>query len=130
MISRKAMAFIAAAALAGCVALAGCGGAQPSASSTASSSVAASASSAASSAATSSASASTATYIEPDAAKAAALAHAGIAQADAVELKAELDTDDAVVHYDVEFKAGGMEYDYDINAVTGEVMTSKSEVDD
>ena len=44
-------------------------------------------------------------------------------------MTAELDYD-APIHYDVDFKAGGLEYDYDIDAVTGEVLKSKSEVDD
>ena len=61
---------------------------------------------------------------------AAALKDAGVAEADATELKAELDPDDAVVHYDVEFKAGGMEYDYEIDAATGEVLKGESEADD
>ena len=69
-------------------------------------------------------------YIGEDAAKAAALADAGIAEADCTEMKCELDTDDGTVHYDVDFKAGGLEYEYDIDAVTGEVMSSSSEVDD
>lgn len=69
-------------------------------------------------------------YIGDDAAKAIALKDAGLAEADVTELKAELDLDDAVVHYDVDFKAGGLEYDYDIDATTGDILTSKSEVDD
>ena len=35
-----------------------------------------------------------------------------------------------VVHYDVDFKQGGMEYDYDIDATTGAILQSHSEVDD
>ena len=38
--------------------------------------------------------------------------------------------DDAVVHYDVDFKSDGMEYDVDVNATTGETINFKSEVDD
>ena len=63
-------------------------------------------------------------------AKAAALADAGLAEGDVTELEAELDLDDAVVHYDVDFKSGGMEYNYDIDAVTGEILNGESEVDD
>lgn len=70
------------------------------------------------------------TYIGEDAAKKAALGHAGFDESAVTELKIELDTDDGTVHYDVDFKQGGMEYDYDINATTGEIMQSKSEVDD
>jgi uncharacterized membrane protein YkoI len=73
---------------------------------------------------------SAASYITPDAAKAAALQHAGFAESDVTALKVELDTDDGIVHYDVDFKQGGMEYEYDIDASTGAVLTYKSEVDD
>ena len=69
-------------------------------------------------------------YIGEDAAKEIALTHAGVAAADCTVLNAHLDSDDAVVHYDVEFKAGGMEYDYDIDAATGEILEFSSETDD
>ena len=69
-------------------------------------------------------------YIGEDAAKEIALTHAGVAAADCTELKVELDTDDAVVHYDVDFKAGGMEQDYDIDSTTGDILQSNSEADD
>ena len=71
-----------------------------------------------------------AAYVGDEAAKAAALAHAGLAQADVTELSCELDLDDAVAHYDVDFKSGGMEYEYDIDAATGAVISFSSEVDD
>ena len=69
-------------------------------------------------------------YIGEEAAKAAALEDAGLTASDVTELDADLDLDDAIIHYDVDFKSGGMEYDYDIDAVTGDVLTSSSEVDD
>ena len=69
-------------------------------------------------------------YISVEDAKAAALEHAGVAAADVTDLEVELDLDDAIDHYDVDFKAGGMEYDYDIDAATGDVLSYKSEVDD
>ena len=69
-------------------------------------------------------------YIGEDAAMDVALKDAGFAAADVTELEAELDLDGAVVHYDVEFKQGGMEYDYDIDAVTGEILEAHSEADD
>ena len=68
-------------------------------------------------------------YIGNDAAKAAALEHAGVAEADCTEMKVELDTDDSVVHYDVEFKVGNTEYDYDIDPTTGDIIKSDSEID-
>lgn len=69
-------------------------------------------------------------YIGEDRAKEIAVTNAGFAVADVTNLKCELDTDDGTVHYDVEFKKDGNEYDYDINATTGEIMSNKAEVDD
>ena len=72
---------------------------------------------------------SAASYIGEDAAKDIALKDAGFTAGDVTELKCELDFD-AVVHYDVDFKQGGKEYDYDIDATTGAILQSRSEVDD
>lgn len=158
MASKKIMVCMAATALVAALALVGCGGQAASssaASSAAASSAAASASAAsasAASAAAASASASAASasaasasaaaassaaasassdaYIGSDAAKEIALTHASVAEADAIELEVNLDTDDAVIHYDVEFKAGGQEYDYDIDPATGEILKYDSEIDD
>ena len=69
-------------------------------------------------------------YIGNDAAMAAALADAGFAASDVSELQCELDLDDATVHYDVDFKQGGYEYDYDIDATTGQIIFKNAEVDD
>lgn len=69
-------------------------------------------------------------YIGNDAAMAAALADAGFAASDVTELQCELDLDDATVHYDVDFKQGGYEYDYDIDATTGQIIFKNAEVDD
>ena len=71
-----------------------------------------------------------ATQISSENAKQIALQDAGLTEADVVELRAELDSDDAVAHYDVEFKAKGMEYDYDIDASSGAVLHRSSEVND
>ena len=139
MANKKLLALIASMALVAAMALAGCGGSQPAPSSSsapessAASSAAAEASSSAAAPAASSAAAPAASsdaYIGEDAAIEAALAHAGINQADTTELKAELDTDDATVHYEVEFKSAGTEYSYDIDATTGEVLNFESEADD
>lgn len=69
-------------------------------------------------------------YIAEAEARHIALSHAGLTEADCAELEVELVLDEAVPHYDVDFKAKGMEYDYDIDAVTGEVINYKSEADD
>ena len=44
-------------------------------------------------------------------------------------MKVELDKDDPVIHYDVEFKVGTTEYDYDIDPVTGDILKYDSEID-
>lgn len=66
--------------------------------------------------------------ISADRAKQIALSHAGVGGANFI--KAELDTDDGVQVYEIEFKVGNVEYEYDINAISGEIISSKSEVDD
>ena len=68
--------------------------------------------------------------IGDEAAKEAALTHAGVAAADCTSMKVELDMDDNLPHYDVDFKAGGMEYEYDIDPANGAVLSFASEVDD
>ena len=56
-----------------------------------------------------------------------ALEHAGVATADAKEVKTDLDIDDGKAVYEVEFLAGGYEYDYDIDAATGAVLKCEKE---
>ncbi len=60
-------------------------------------------------------------------AKEIALAHAGISASDARFIRAELDTDDGIKVYEIEFTAGTTEYDYGINAQTGEIITFSRE---
>ncbi len=60
-------------------------------------------------------------------AKEIALKHAGVNASEAAFVKAEYDFDDGVKLYEVEFCVGRVEYEYEINAVTGAVI--KSEVD-
>ena len=66
--------------------------------------------------------------ISAEKAKQIALSHAGVGGANFI--KVELDTDDGVAVYEIEFKVGNVEYEYDINAISGEIISSKSEVDD
>ena len=57
-------------------------------------------------------------------AKAAALAHAGLKAADVTFVECKLDWEDGVQVYDVEFfTQDGREYDYEINAATGAVVS-------
>lgn len=70
-----------------------------------------------------------AAYITAEKAKEIALDHAGVKAADAVFLLAGLDWDDGKVCYEVEFYSGSMEYDYDIDAVTGAILSFDHELD-
>lgn len=54
------------------------------------------------------------------AAKNIALKHAGLSSASFI--KAHLDYDDGIRVYDIEFNAGGRNYEYEINAHTGKIM--------
>lgn len=80
--------------------------------------------------ATTSAQSAQSTYIADTEAISIALENAGANEASVTELECELDLDDPVVHYDVDFKFSGMDYDYDIDATTGEIIYVNSEVDD
>lgn len=68
-------------------------------------------------------------YITADRAKELALTHAGVKAADAVFLKAKLDWDDGRAEYDVEFYVGNTEYDYDIDAITGTVLSFDQDIE-
>lgn len=75
-------------------------------------------------------SADTSSYIGEDAAIAAALAQAGISADAATGLKTEFDCDDGAIVYEVEFVSGGIEYEYEIDAVSGTVVSKESETED
>lgn len=66
--------------------------------------------------------------ISAERAKQIALSHAGVGSAHFT--KVELDTEDGIRVYEIEFKVGNVEYDYDINAATGAIVSSSSEIDD
>lgn len=57
-----------------------------------------------------------------------ALKHAGISAEVVQRIKSELDYEDGYVVYEVEFKHMGREYEYDINALTGEIMKWETEL--
>ena len=69
-----------------------------------------------------------ASVISVDKAKQIALSHAGVSGASFKKVK--LDTDDGVRVYEIEFKVGNVEYDYDIDASSGAIISSSSEIDD
>jgi uncharacterized membrane protein YkoI len=67
-------------------------------------------------------------FITLEQAKAIALAHAKVETADAKFDKAELEEDDDIVYYDIEFEVKGVEFEYKIDATSGQVL--KYERDD
>lgn len=67
--------------------------------------------------------------ISADQARSAALHHAGCAAGEVVFTKTELDYDDGRAVYEVEFRKDGMEYELEIDAVTGDVLKYKVEQD-
>ena len=67
-------------------------------------------------------------YIGVEKAKAIALKDAGLGSA--TFTKAKLDTDDGIKIYDIEFRSGNMEYDYEIDAKTGTILEKDAEIDD
>ena len=62
------------------------------------------------------------TAVTADQAKAIALEHAGVSEADARFVRVESDYDDGVAVYEVEFYAGNREYDYDIARDSGKIL--------
>ena len=63
-------------------------------------------------------------------AKSIALDHAGVSESKAYDMDIELDDEDGILVYEVEFKSGGMEYSYEINAATGAILKHETELDD
>lgn len=69
------------------------------------------------------------TDIGAEKAKSIALNHAGVSASQASQMKVERDTDDGVLEYEVEFKAGGKEYEYTIHGGTGQILKYESDWD-
>ncbi|MDO5123052.1 MAG: PepSY domain-containing protein [Eubacteriales bacterium] len=59
-----------------------------------------------------------------------ALAHAGVAFEDARFEDRDFDVEDGTPYYELEFTAGGYEYEYDIHAVTGAILNVEFEPED
>ena len=62
-------------------------------------------------------------------AKSIALNHAGVSESKAYDMEIELDEEDGMLVYEVEFKSGGMEYSYEIDAATGAIVKQETEPD-
>ena len=68
-------------------------------------------------------------YIGVNKAKSAALKHAGLSEDVIKGFIAELDYDDGIMVYEIEFNANGVEYEYDVNAVNGEVVNFENDAE-
>lgn len=68
--------------------------------------------------------------IGPDQARDAALTHAGISEGQVSGLQVQQDWDDGRLEYEVEFRSGGMEYEYTIDGSTGQILEYDQEQDD
>lgn len=69
-------------------------------------------------------------YIGREKALKAALTHAGVSEADIAFYKMDMDVENGVMVYEIEFVCGGFEYEYDIDARTGEIVKNRKEIDD
>lgn len=67
--------------------------------------------------------------IDMERARQIALSHAGVNQSRVYDMKVEQDFEHGRAVYEVEFKAGGYEYDYEIDAASGRVLKSHRELD-
>ncbi len=68
--------------------------------------------------------------ISKEKAKEIALSHAKVDSAKVKAVKVELDRDDLIAHYEVEFVEGKYEYEYEINAESGKVIAYDKEFAD
>ena len=69
------------------------------------------------------------TDIGAEKAKEIALQHAGVSASNAVFVKAERDRDDGRLTYDVDFYAGNKEYDYEILAADGTILSYDADIE-
>ncbi len=69
-------------------------------------------------------------YIGKEAALEKTLAHAGLTSQSVYALEIELDKERGMVVYEIDFKSGNYEYEYEVDATTGEVLKSEKEIDD
>ena len=69
------------------------------------------------------------TSLSEEEAKQIAFDHAGVQEADVTGLRIGLDYDDGVRKYDVEFYSGNKEYDYEIDAATGNILGYDNETE-
>ena len=70
------------------------------------------------------------TTITADEAKTIALGHAGLTESEVSRFHAELDRERGGLVYEIEFDSATHEYEYEVNAETGEVIKSEKEYRD
>ena len=63
-------------------------------------------------------------------AKSIALNHAGVDANTVYDMNIKMDAENGAIIYEVEFKSGNIEYDYEIDATTGAILKHEAEVDD
>ena len=68
--------------------------------------------------------------ISENEAKSIALKDAGITEDQTSGIRVKLERDDGVQQYEVEFYAGDKEYDYEIDAVTGNILNKDMDIED
>lgn len=68
--------------------------------------------------------------ITEDQAKQIAFDHAQVKEEDLTNLKVKKDFDDGVSIYEVDFQAANKQYEYDIKAADGQILTTDFEIDD
>ena len=61
-------------------------------------------------------------YIDEAKAKSIVLTHAGLTESQVTFIKANLESDNGRMIYDVEFYSGNVEYDYEVDAVNGTIL--------
>ena len=69
-------------------------------------------------------------YIGEEKANQIAFSHAGVAEESVYELEVEIDYEYHAMVYEVEFSSGNVDYEYYVDAVSGEVVKSEKEYDD
>ncbi len=66
---------------------------------------------------------STTDYITESEAKTVAFIHSNISESDVAHVSIQFDKDDGIAEYDIEFWHNSIEYDYEINAITGDIIS-------
>jgi len=62
--------------------------------------------------------------------KQSVLQHAGLSDGQVTGFKTELEYEDSILKYEIEFVSGDQEYDYEVDALTGQILKSETETAD